>query len=114
MAHMNKGIALAMLERNPEAGAEFARAVELDPRSEHARQNYGRWLLNEGRLEEAVAELETAQRLVPFDEMVLFDLALARLRLGHPDEASALLVRALELQPENRTVKNLLRDIQGD
>ena len=114
MAHMNKGIALAMLERNPEAGAEFARAVELNPRSEHARQNYGRWLLNEGRLEEAVPELETAQRLVPFDEMVLFDLALARLRLGHRDEASALLVRALELHPENRTVKNLLRDIQGD
>jgi tetratricopeptide (TPR) repeat protein len=114
MAHMNTGIALAMLERNQEAGAEFARAVELDPRSEHARQNYGRWLLNEGRLEEAAAELEAARRLVPFDDMVLFDLALARLRLGHRDEASALLVRALELQPENRTVKNLLTDIQGD
>jgi Tfp pilus assembly protein PilF len=114
MAHMNHGIALAMLERNPEAGAEFARAVELDPLSEHARQNYGRWLLNEGRLEEAVAELEAARRLAPFGEMILFDLALARVRLGHRDEASALLFRALELQPENRAVKNLLRDIQGD
>jgi hypothetical protein len=112
MAHMNTGIALAMLKRNPEAGAEFARAVGLDPGSSPARQNYGRWLLIEGRYQEAVAELEAGRQLSPYDVTILFDLARAKLEQGHAEEARALLTRALELQPENGAVKRLLGDIQ--
>jgi Flp pilus assembly protein TadD len=112
-AHMNRGIALAMLE-DPAAGAAFGRASALDPHGQHARQNYGRWLLKVGRAEDAIAELEAARRLAPFDDGALVDLGRAQLARNRRNEARALFARALELNPRNQTAQRLLKETERE
>jgi Flp pilus assembly protein TadD len=49
------------------AAAELPTALRLAPDSSDAHYNVGVLLAREGRFAEAIAELEAAQRLSPFD-----------------------------------------------
>ncbi|NIM18699.1 MAG: tetratricopeptide repeat protein [Candidatus Latescibacteria bacterium] len=65
------------------------------------------------RFEDAATELEAVRELAPHDESILFDLARVRLGEGRKGEAKALLTRALGLQPGDRAVNKLLREIEN-
>jgi Flp pilus assembly protein TadD len=82
----------------------------LNPNHAPLRQNFGRFLSLTGADDEAARELEIANRLSPFDESILVDLARVRLRQGRRAEAESLLARALELRPADRTIRGLLEE----
>jgi tetratricopeptide (TPR) repeat protein len=98
---LNLGIALATDGRSAEAGEQFLRAVALDRNDSFARRNYGHWLRQSGRAEEAVRELQAASALVPWDDGTWVELARAQQDAGDVDAAAASSARARELRPEN-------------
>ena len=69
---------------------QFRRAVELDANSGPARGALGHMLLVDGRLDEAVSELETAHRLDPEDGGFRKWLAEAYEKAGRPADAARL------------------------
>jgi tetratricopeptide (TPR) repeat protein len=108
------GRAVAFVIRGDPASArsDFERAVRLNRNDGHVRQNYGRLLLDNREVNAAARQLEAARRLLPYDDSILLDLARARLGQGRSAEAESLLTRALELQPANEAVGNLLRAVR--
>jgi tetratricopeptide (TPR) repeat protein len=77
----------------------YAEATRLKPRFFSARLGYGNALLELGRTDEAVAQLEEAVKLMPAHVKAHNNLGLARLRQGRIDAAIASFRRALELDP---------------
>jgi TolB-like protein/Tfp pilus assembly protein PilF len=69
---------------------QFRRAVELDSSSGPARGALGHMLLVDGRLDEAVSELETAHQLDPEDGGFRGWLAEAYEKAGRPKDAALL------------------------
>jgi adenylate cyclase len=66
-AHASRGLALSLVQRYPEAMAEFERAIELDPNSFEAHYFYGRACFAQDRPAEAAAQFERAAALKPDD-----------------------------------------------
>jgi Tfp pilus assembly protein PilF len=97
-----------------EAKRDFEKGMKLDPANARIRQNYGRYMMRTGNLEQAVQELEEAHRMMPYDDSILLDMALARLNQGRRAEAKLYLTRARELQPANNAVIKMLNDMQKD
>lgn len=112
MAQMNKGIALAKLNKNEEASAAFEHSVSLSPENSDIFRNYAHLLFSSGKLDEAAVKLEAAKNISPFDELILLELARVRLAQGKKTEAKVLLIRARELQPDNDTVSTLLLEAE--
>ncbi len=69
---------------------QVRRAVDLDRNSGPARSGLGRVLLADGRIDEAVPELETAHRLDPEDGFVRRSLAEAYEKAGRTADAARL------------------------
>lgn len=105
-----KAVAYAIGKDASNARVNFERAIRLNPNHAPLRQNFGRFLSLTGADDEAARELEIANRLSPFDESILVDLARVRLRQGRRAEAESLLARALELRPADRTIRGLLEE----
>lgn len=81
------------------AGAEFARAISLDPQYATARHWHGMYLAALGKLDEAIAEVERAQLLEPLSLAINTDLGLV-LYLARRYEAAVVQYRsAIELDP---------------
>ncbi len=78
---------------------QFRRAVELDRNSGPARSGLGRLLLADGRIDEAVPELEAAHRLDPEDGFVRRALAEAYEKAGRPADAARLRAEAAGPKP---------------
>jgi len=78
-------------------------AVPAHARSEEAikRNNFGAELLKQGRLDEAIVELEQAVQLDPGYAAACFNLAYAYERRDRIDDAIAQYKKALELEPGN-------------
>jgi Tfp pilus assembly protein PilF len=70
---------------------EFQTALSLDPNSVLAHHWYGSMLMHEGKLAEAIEQLDTAQRLEPDSAAILSTRALAMGLDGRRDEAVAML-----------------------
>jgi adenylate cyclase len=66
-AHASRGLALSLVQRYPDAMAEFERAIELDPNSFEAHYFYGRACFAQDRPTEAAAQFERAAALKPDD-----------------------------------------------
>jgi serine/threonine-protein kinase len=92
------------------AEPEFRRAIELDPNYLDARNDYSYFLIIQGRLPEAIAQIERAAALDPFSPLVhvTFGLALARSR-RYP-EARQHFERVYELDPQSPIA---LRNLAG-
>ena len=73
------------------AEREFRTALALDPSSVVAHHWYGSMLTHEGRYEEAIEQLDIAQRLEPTSAAVLSTRALALGLSGHREEAVDML-----------------------
>jgi len=82
--------------RYAEAGAEAARAVEVDPEHDRARATLGWAHLKEGRVDEGLAELERAVALSPEDTQWPAQLGQALALTGRADEAREMLHRLEE------------------
>ena len=83
------------------SGADFARAIELNPASAitHCRRATAN-LIPLGRLEEGIAELDRAAELDPLAPMVRFSQAHANHMIGRTDCALSQLRAASELFPD--------------
>ena len=66
-AHASRGLALSLVQRYPDAMAEFERAIALDPNSFEAHYFYGRACFAQDRPTEAAAQFERAAALKPDD-----------------------------------------------
>ena len=83
------GLALARAGRGREAGAHFARAVELDPKLVDAHVNLGMARAGEGKVDEAIAEYRRAVALEPGSGEARYNLGSA-VYFGKGDGAGAL------------------------
>lgn len=103
-AHLALGY-LALLERRTaESIVAFRRAVELNPNSAVAHSQLGRGLAWAGRSDEAIPELELANRLSPRDpQKPLVDLAigLAHYFAGRFAESANIAKSACKLRPDH-------------
>ncbi|HMA29760.1 MAG TPA: tetratricopeptide repeat protein, partial [Thermoanaerobaculia bacterium] len=77
----------------------FRRAVDLDHDNAAARWQFGRALLEDGRTDEAVTELETARRLDPESSDYRLELAAAYEKAGRTADAARLRALAAGAKP---------------
>lgn len=94
---------VAALERGQTDRADelLASAVKTCPSNYDARRNHAEALWKKGFREQAVTELEAAQRMAPDNAAMLVRLAEMRLALGQINEASRLAQRAVDLEPKS-------------
>ncbi len=83
----------------PGAEKEYRRAIELDPYYPVARQWYALYLATNGRLNEALAEMQTAQSLDPTSEIINTNLGSILYYLRRYDDAIQQYKKTLELDP---------------
>lgn len=95
-------------EQLEEAAANFERVIAIRPDYPVARHNYAALLCKQGRAEEALLELDEAERLGASGPSVLYNRGSALVMLSRFDEADAALRRALELSPEDVASHELL------
>jgi TolB-like protein/tetratricopeptide (TPR) repeat protein len=79
---------------------EFRRAVVLDPANPDARRLYALLLQNQGRFDEAVAQLDTARAADPLAPLVNTILGRVYVNARRPAEAIRPLEEALALSPD--------------
>lgn len=80
-----------------EAEAALKEAVAARPNYADSQAILGELYLSEGRLDDAIARLETARKLAPNDPSVYSHLAIAYRRKGNLDAANAVLAKLAEL-----------------
>jgi TolB-like protein/class 3 adenylate cyclase/tetratricopeptide (TPR) repeat protein len=80
-------------------GADWRRAVELDPMDGEARAALGVYLVAKGLLSEAAVEFRQAIKLAPMHAQVLRVVSFNLPYLGEVEEAMTLADRALRLDP---------------
>ncbi len=78
---------------------ELKRAIELDPANAEAHHQYGFYFEMMGRTDQAVAEMEKAQRLAPLDINLNADLAAAYVYAGEFDRAIDRARSTIEIDP---------------
>jgi tetratricopeptide (TPR) repeat protein len=79
----------------------YRQAIELDPKLAAAHGNLGLTLLDQGKLEAAVAECRMAAELNPKSASLHYNLGNALLQQGNRDEAVAAYRKALALSPDH-------------
>lgn len=82
------------------ADREFRRAIELDPSLARAHHWYATFLIEIGRNQQALAEIERARQLDPSSTPILADKGLILSQSGKKDEARALLTQLAASQPD--------------
>jgi Flp pilus assembly protein TadD len=103
LAHFLLGLACAGLGENERAIAAYRRAIDLDERDPHPRNNLADLLARQGDLDGALAAAQEAHRLDEKDPYVMDTLGGLYLEKGLADRALALLEEAhagLPEQPE--------------
>jgi tetratricopeptide (TPR) repeat protein len=82
------------------ADREFKRAIELDPSLPRAHHWYATFLVDIGRNQEALAEIERARQLDPSSTPILADKGFILATAGKTEEARRLLTQLTVSQPE--------------
>jgi TolB-like protein/class 3 adenylate cyclase len=93
-----------------EMGADFRKAVELDPLDAEARAALANWLQEAGNFPEAVAEVRKAVSMSPSNGHVLVTAASLLAFAGEVEEALTAADRAVRLDP--RMPPGLLRGVK--
>lgn len=105
-ADAHASLAFVMFSWNwDRAGAEreFKRALQLDPRNARAHHWWATTLLTLNRPQEALDQIEWAQKLDPTSPAVLADKGLILLYVGRHEESLALLQQVVEQDPKLAT-----------
>jgi Tfp pilus assembly protein PilF len=92
------------------AEREFKRAIEIDPKLPRAHHWYATFLVQIGRSQEALAEIERARQLDPSSTPILADKGFILAVAGRKEEARALLTQLAISQPEFAHSHNYLAD----
>jgi superkiller protein 3 len=87
-------------------GAEYRKAIELDPKLAAVHHNLGLALHDQGKVDEAIAEYRTAIELDPKYAAAHNNLGNALYYLGKLDEAVAEYRKAIELDPKSADPHN--------
>lgn len=115
--YIDLGVMAAMRGDVPTAGANFDRALALEPHNPEALYNRGRLRLDTGDVTGAATDLEAAVAADPTMARARINLAIVRIRQGNLDDAEALLRAALAIDPgDPRALTNLgeVRRALGD
>src|SRR5262245_16637989 len=91
-----------------EAEAEYRRALQLNPGLPSAHLWYGMFLRDQGRLKEALPELQLAARLQPASLLTTVNLAYGLLEQGDAAAAMEQAKRAVEMEPGAATASVLM------
>lgn len=97
-----------------EAIAECRRAVEIDPEFGNPWNDIGAYLIELGRLDEAIPYLERATRATryEFDSFPYFNLGRIYLRKGEPEKAARCFRDALHANPTYFPARHALERLQ--
>jgi tetratricopeptide (TPR) repeat protein len=107
----DRGIAFAQAGNWPQAEADFAEALRLEPNQPLVLNYLGyTWADRGEHLAKAREMLETAARLLPEDGAVIDSLGWVVLRQGDAADAVSLLEHAAELDPSDATINGHLGD----
>ena len=94
---------LFQLEGEPDLAEDyFRKAIRFDPKFSRARNNYGAFLFEQGRYNEAITQLQICaeDRLYGARSQVFENLGVSYQRLGRVTEAEAAFVKSLQLNQE--------------
>src|SRR5439155_10260444 len=84
------------------AETEFRRAIQLNSNFALAHDDYGIFLMEMGRFDEALIELKRAEELDSLSSYINFDLAAFYFNLRQYDRAIEYTEKALEPHPNDR------------
>ena len=99
---------------NPALGEQyFAKALELEPNYPAAHSFYARWLVQRGRISEAIPHLQKAVSLSPANIEARYQLLDAYARMRQTEALKALAVDTLSLVPGDQRVRQYL-DERGE
>ena len=99
-AHVSLGLANAQYDWDwPAAEREYKRAIELNPGYAPAHRCYAWYLVEQRRLDEAVAELTRARELDPLTPVISTNLAWVHYLARRYDEAIAQFRKIIEVNP---------------
>jgi protein O-mannosyl-transferase len=93
----NLGVVNQALHRNAEAERHFLRSIQLAPSGSGERMFYGRWLEENGRVQEAIADLQLSLRLKNDDIDARHLLMEIYAKLGERDRLRALAAETLAI-----------------
>jgi protein O-mannosyl-transferase len=96
---INLGVVNGAMGDEVEAERHFRRAVDLAPGADEPHAYYGRWLSQQRRATDAIAQLRTAIGLNPLRPMQREELIVAYQRAGDVDDASRTARETLALVP---------------
>lgn len=102
--HAERGVKLDM------AYHHIGIALELEPDNAAFIDTRGWIYFHQGRLPEALADIQRAAELLPDDPTIADHLGDIHQALGQPDEAIRWWKRALELDPDNETIRAKFSD----
>lgn len=95
------------------ADREFRRAIELDPNFTRAHHWYATFLIEIGRSQEALAQIELARQLDPSSKAILADKGFILAGAGQTEEARLLLRQMEASDPDFASVHHYLAMIYG-
>jgi adenylate cyclase len=102
-AHASRGLALSLVQRYPDAMAEFKRAIALDPNSFEAHYFYGRACFAQDMPAEAAAQFERAMALKPDDYQSPAMLVMIYRSLGRLPEVVTAARKVIEIAEQELT-----------
>jgi tetratricopeptide (TPR) repeat protein len=105
---MTTGIDAMKTGQREKARGEFAKAVKADPNAATPHVFLARLAREDGDLASARAQLDTALRLEPKNEIALREMGLALFAGGQYDLARKFFVRAVQGNPQDRAAQGYL------
>lgn len=108
LAHLSLAYRFVRLHQLPEAAAEYAQAVALNPNAPRVRLNYGGVLALLGRSAEARRELEKSLELAPQQPFAHFQLGRICEAEGKLTEAAEHYLAGLRMNPNDATAHSRL------
>jgi len=114
-AHTFLGWAYSMDNRLDEAIAECRRAIAVDPDFGNPYNDIGAYLIQLGRIEEAIPWLERAKRAVRYEPRHYPHINLSRIHVMRNDITAAVreLRAAVDIEPEHQSARRELHRLLG-
>jgi len=114
-AHTFLGWVYSMENRLEEAIAECRRAIAVDPDFGNPYNDIGAYLIQLGRIEEAIPWLERAKRSVRYEPRHYPHINLSQIHVMRNDITAAVreLRAAVDIEPENKSARRELHRLLG-
>jgi len=114
-AHTFLGWTLSFQNRLEEATAECLRAIEIDPEFGNPYNDIGVYLMQQGRLDEAIPWLEKAKQARRYEprQFPFMNLAQIYLRQGKWWEALREYEGAVRMAPDDAGARKALHELRG-